>query len=138
MKKTYTELISIEDYMDRFEYLKLCGKIGVETFGSDRYLNQLFYSSPEWRAFRRNIIARDKGRDMAVDGFDILGRMIVVHHLNPITAEDVIRRSDCLFNPENVVIVSELTHKAIHYGDASLLPCIKPIIRAPNDMCPWR
>lgn len=138
MKRTYSDLIQIEDYMDRYEYLKLGGTIGVMTFGSDRYLNQVFYRSPEWRSFRREIIIRDKGCDMAYEGFDVSGGMIVVHHLNPITADDVIRRRDCLFDPENVVAVSELTHKAIHYGDASLLPHIKPIERVPNDMCPWR
>ena len=138
MTRTYTELIQLDNYMDRYEYLKLGSVIGIATFGYDRYLNQIFYRSPEWRSFRREIVIRDRACDMAFDGFDISGGMIVVHHLNPITVDDVLRRSSKLFDPENVVAVSELTHKAIHYGDASLLPHIKPIERAPNDMCPWR
>ena len=138
MKRTYSELISIPDYYERFNYLKLGGTIGIQTFGSDRYLNQTFYRSPEWRSFRREIIVRDKACDMAFGGLEVSGGILIVHHINPITVEDVLRRSSNLFDPENVIVVSELTHKAIHYGDASLLPNLAPVIREPNDTCPWR
>lgn len=138
MIRTYTDLVSIDSYLGRFEYLKLGGSIGAETFGFDRYLNQSFYQSPEWKRFRREIIIRDMGCDMAWKELEIQGRFIVVHHLNPITPEDVLQRSAKLFDPENVVCVSELTHKAIHYGDTSLLPSLKPLERRPNDTCPWR
>lgn len=138
MRKSYTELLQIPDYIDRFNYLKIGGKIGIETFGSDRYLNQVFYTSSEWRRFRNTIIARDKACDMAFDGFEVSGQKLIIHHLNPITAEDVLNRSSVLFDPENVVVVADGTHRAIHYGDESLLPHLTPIMRAPNDMCPWR
>lgn len=138
MIRTYTDLISINSYLGRFEYLKLGGSIGAETFGFDRYLNQAFYQSPEWKRFRREIIIRDMGCDMAWKDLEIQGRFIVVHHLNPITPEDVLQRSAKLFDSENAVCVSELTHKAIHYGDSSLLPSLKPLERSPNDTCPWR
>lgn len=138
MKKNYTELIQIDDYLERFEYLKLHGAVGIETFGGNRYLNQIFYSSPEWKAFRRQIIIRDKGCDMAFDGLDISGDRIIVHHINPITIDDVLKRSPALFDPENAISVSDITHKAIHYGSAALLPMLAPIERAPNDTCPWR
>ena len=138
MIRTYTDLVSIDSYLGRFEYLKLGGSIGAETFGFDRYLNQSFYQSPEWKRFRREIIIRDMGCDMAWNELEIQGRFIVVHHLNPITPEDVLQRSVKLFDPENAVCVSEMTHKAIHYGDSSLLPSLKPLERSPNDTCPWR
>lgn len=136
--KTYTELCSLNSFEERFAYLKLGGPIGVETFGSDRYLNQSFYNSPEWRSFRRKIILRDKACDMAFWERELAGGIAVVHHIIPITVEDVLNRSYHLFDPENVVTVSGLTHRAIHYGDASLLLQSKPIERAPNDTCPWR
>lgn len=138
MIKTYTDLVSINSYLGRFEYLKLGGSIGAETFGFDRYLNQSFYQSPEWKRFRREIIIRDMGCDMAWKELEIQGQRIIVHHLNPIAPEDVLQRSAKLFDPENAVCVSELTHKAIHYGDTSLLPSLKPLERSPNDTCPWR
>lgn len=138
MIRTYTDLVSIDSYLGRFEYLKLGGSIGAETFGFDRYLNQAFYQSPEWKRFRREIIIRDMGCDMAWKELETQGRFIVVHHLNPITPEDVLQRSVKLFDPENAVCVSEMTHKAIHYGDTSLLPSLKPLERSPNDTCPWR
>lgn len=138
MIRTYTDLISINSYLGRFEYLKLGGSIGAETFGFDRHLNQTFYRSPEWKRFRREIIARDMGCDLAWSELEIHDRLIIVHHINPITPEDVLQRSYKLFDPENAVCVAEITHKAIHYGDASLLPSLHPIERMPNDTCPWR
>lgn len=134
--RTYSELIQISDYYDRFEYLKIGGKIGFETFGYDRYLNQILYTSPEWRKFRNAIIIRDNGCDMAMPGFEIYDRL-TVHHLNPLTKEDILNRDPKIFDPENVVCVSHNTHMAIHYGSRDLLP--QPIIvRTQNDTCPWK
>lgn len=134
--RTYSELIQITDYYDRFEYLKIGGKIGFETFGYDRYLNQILYASPEWRKFRDAIIIRDNGCDMAMPGFEIYNRL-TVHHLNALTKEDILNRDPKIFDPENVVCVSHNTHMAIHYGSRDLLP--QPIIvRTQNDTCPWK
>lgn len=134
--RTYSELIKITDYYDRFEYLKIGGKIGFETFGYDRYLNQILYTSPEWRKFRNAIIIRDNGCDMAMPGFEIYDRL-TVHHLNALTKEDILNRDPKIFDPENVVCVSHNTHMAIHYGSRDLLP--QPIIvRTQNDTCPWK
>lgn len=121
---------------ERFEYLKLGSKIGVETFGFDRWLNQEFYNSWEWRKFRRDIIVRDNGNEMGLEDYPING-LIVVHHLNPITEKDIVDGNPDVMNPNYVVCVSDLTHKAIHYGDAKLLPS-PLIIRKPNDTIPWR
>ena len=133
---TYTEMCSYDTFIDRFRYLKLHGSVGVDTFGYDRYLNQTFYKSPEWRRFRNEIIARDLGCDLAHQDYTIMGP-IVIHHLNPITKEDILKRSDFLMNPEYAVCVSPETHRAIHYGDESLLVA-EPVIRYANDTCPWR
>lgn len=134
--RTYSELIQISDYYDRFEYLKIGGKIGFETFGYDRYLNQILYASPEWRHFRDAIIIRDNGCDIAMPGFEIHDRL-TVHHLNALTKEDILNRDPKIFDPENVVCVSHNTHMAIHYGSRDLLP--QPIIvRTQNDTCPWK
>ena len=134
--RTYSELIQILDYYDRFEYLKIGGKIGFETFGYDRYLNQILYASPEWRNFRDAIIIRDNGCDIAMPGFEIYDRL-TVHHLNALTKEDILNRDPKIFDPENVVCVSHNTHMAIHYGSRDLLP--QPIIvRTQNDTCPWK
>lgn len=134
--RTYSELIQISDYYDRFEYLKIGGKIGFETFGYDRYLNQILYASPEWRHFRDVIIIRDNGCDIAMPGFEIHDRL-TVHHLNTLTKEDILNRDPKIFDPENVVCVSHNTHMAIHYGSRDLLP--QPIIvRTQNDTCPWK
>lgn len=136
MIKSYSELIKIDNYLDRFEYLKINGKIGEETFGFDRWLNQVFYSSGPWRMFRRKVIIRDNGCDMAMKGYEISEKLIV-HHINQITKYDIINRTSKLFDFENVVCVSDTTHKAIHYGDVKLLP--QPIIiRTRNDTCPWK
>lgn len=134
--KTYSELITIPTYKERFEYLKLGGVVGRDTFGYDRYLNQAFYNSPEWKRFRRDIIIRDNGCDLACEGYSIRGR-IILHHINPITYEDLINRSSILFDQENIVCVTHNTHNAIHYGDSNLL-ITGPIERTSNDTCPWK
>ena len=134
--RSYSELITIKDYLERFEYLKLNGRVGEETFGYERYLNQTLYRSEEWKRFRRDIILRDNGCDLACEGFEIYGK-IMIHHINPITVDDVVRRSKKVFDPDNVICCSMNTHNAIHYGDSGLL-LTGPIIRTPNDTCPWR
>ena len=135
MLKTYSELIQFSTFKDRFDYLKLNGSVGAETFGYDRYLNQALYRSYEWRKFRRDIIARDRGCDLGVDGFDIKSRLIV-HHINPITLEQIENRDPVIFDPNNVICVSHNTHEAIHYGDESLLPK-DPIMRFSGDTKLW-
>lgn len=134
--KTYSELISIPDFLERFRYLQIGGRVGVETFGYDRYLNQILYRSPEWKRFRRDVIIRDNGCDLACEGFDIVGK-ILVHHINPITIEDVLNRHPKIFDFENVISTTLNTHNAIHYGDESLL-VVAPIERSKFDTCPWR
>ena len=136
MFKTYSELITIPTFKERYLYLKLEGVVGRETFGHDRYLNQLLYNSMEWRGFRDEILIRDMGCDLACPGFEIPARPII-HHIDPITVEDVLRRHPKVFDPENVITVSHNTHEAIHYGSENLL-IIAPIERQPNDTCPWR
>lgn len=137
MTKSYSELSKIDTYLGRFEYLKIGGKTGEQTFGTERYLNQILYKSPEWKSFRRNIIIRDLGMDMGFDGFPIDG-IILIHHINPITAQDILDRSRIIFDPENVISVSKRTHNAIHYGDSGLLDVDILVERRPNDTCPWR
>lgn len=134
--RTYSELITIPTFEERFEYLHLKGSVGKDTFGYDRYLNQVLYRSPEWKRLRNQIIIRDGGCDLACDGYDIYGK-VLIHHLNPITVEDVLARSRKVFDPDNLVCVSHNTHNAIHYGDVDLL-VTGPIIRTKNDTCPWR
>lgn len=136
MIRTYTELISIPTFIERYRYLKLNGKVGEELFGYARYLNQVFYQSTEWRKIRRKIIIRDAGCDLAVEGYDIFGT-IYVHHMNPLTLDQIRQNDPCLTDPENLICVSRLTHDAITFGDESLLQT-DPIIRKPNDMCPWK
>lgn len=136
MIRTYSEMMSFDSFLDRFRYLKLDGRIGEETFGYDRYLNQKFYKTPEWRQLRDHLIVRDYGCDLAHPDFEIGGK-ILIHHMNPITVTDILDRSDYLMNPEYLVCVSHNTHQAIHYGDESLL-ITEPIVRTPNDTCPWR
>ena len=135
--RSYSELIRLETFEERFEYLKLSARIGEDTFGCERYLNQIFYRSPEWRSFRKQVIMRDEGNDLGIEDHPIGGSRIEVHHINPITVDDIENRAKCLFDMDNVICVSPLTHKAIHYGDASLLPK-DPIERKPNDTCPWK
>ena len=134
--RTYSELIKIPTFKDRFEYLQLDGKVGEETFGFDRYLNQIFYKSPEWKAVRDFVIIRDQGCDLAMEGHEIFGR-IMVHHMNPIRIEDIVNRSKYLLDPEYLICTIKNTHDAIHYGDGSLL-ITGPIERTKNDTCPWR
>lgn len=126
----------MKTFDERYDYLKLSAKIGEATFGYERYLNQIFYGSPEWKAFRRDVIIRDNGMDLGLDGYDI-GDHIEVHHINPITSEMIENNDPLLMDMENVICTSSKTHKAIHYGDKSLLPK-RPIERMPNDTCPWR
>lgn len=134
--KSYSELSKISSYEDRFKYLKLDGVAFDTTFGSKRYLNQLLYSSPEWKKARRKVLLRDKACDLGVPGRDIYAHPII-HHINPITAEDIIHRDPKVFDPENLICVSMNTHNALHYGDENLLEK-DLVVRKPNDTCPWR
>lgn len=134
--KSYSELITIPTFEERFEYLQLKGSVGKDTFGYDRYLNQILYRSHEWKKLRNQIIIRDCGCDLACEGYEIYGR-ILIHHLNPITVDDVLDRNRKVFDPNNLVCVTHNTHNAIHYGDASML-LTGPIVRTKNDTCPWR
>lgn len=134
--KSYDALIKLPTFEERFEYLKLSGNVGQLTFGYDRYLNQVFYRSSEWKKFRREIILRDQGCDLGMPDREIFEK-IEIHHINPITIEDIENGSSMLLDYDNVICTSPMTHKAIHYGDISLLPR-DPIERKPNDMCPWK
>lgn len=138
MIRTYSELILLPTFEERFKYLKLDGVVGKETFGFDRWLNQVFYRTPEWRRARRDAIIRDCGYDLACEERPINGQQIIVHHMNPISVEDIKERSEFLLNPEFLITTIEETHRALHYGDESLLIRSKPIERYPNDTCPWR
>lgn len=134
--KTYSELVKMDSFMDRFRYLQIGGRVGEETFGFDRYLNQTFYKTPEWIAIRDEVIIRDMGCDLGVLGRDIHSK-ILVHHMNPITRDDIIHRSEFLLNPEYLISTCKRTHDAIHYGDEELLYG-DPIERTRFDTCPWR
>lgn len=134
--KCYSELILLPTFIERYRYLRIGGRVGVATFGHDRYLNQILYRSGEWLEFRDDIIIRDNGCDLAVPEFELHER-ILVHHINPITVEDVLKRHPKVFDPENVISTSLNTHNAIHYGDESKL-AILPVERTPYDTCPWR
>ena len=137
MIRTYSELTRLATFQERFDYLKLNGAVGGETFGYDRWMNQLFYTSREWREFRDQIILRDKGCDLGIEG-DEIGGIIVIHHMNPITIRDVQERNPDILNPNYVVCCSDRTHKAIHYGDQTFLTVRQGAERKPNDTCPWR
>lgn len=134
--KTYTELIQLPTFEERYRYLRLGGVIGEDTFGFDRYLNQLLYTSQEWRSVRNSVIIRDNGCDLGVEGREIYGK-VLIHHMNPITVEDIRRREPWIFDPENLITTTLATHNAIHYGDESLL-MIAPVERTKNDTCPWK
>lgn len=134
--RTYSELITFPTFEERYEYLRLKGRVGEETFGFDRYLNQVFYKSKEWRSIRDYVITRDNGCDLGMEGYEIYGQ-ILIHHMNPITKEDILQRRDVLLNPEYLITTVKNTHDAIHYGDANLL-VTAPIERRKNDTCPWR
>ena len=134
-RKSYSECMMLPTFEERYEYLKLNGRVGEETFGPERYLNQILYRSPEWRKVRRDVILRDLGCDLADPGYEIFDK-ILIHHINPITIEDIENRDPSIFDMENLITVSHRTHNAIHYGDASLLSTLPPE-RYPGDMCPW-
>lgn len=134
--RTYSELITLPTFKERFEYLRLNGIVGKDTFGFDRYMNQIFYKSREWQSLRNQIIIRDNGCDLGVDGYEIHGK-ILIHHMNPITPDDIVERSDYLLNPDFLISTTLTTHNAIHYGDEKLIDK-EPIERSKNDTCPWR
>lgn len=139
MIRTYTELIQLPDFISRYEYLRLGGKVGEDTFGYDRWLNQDFYTSKEWRKFRREIISRDLGCDLACKDRPFLqGETVIIHHMNPIDKNDILNHTEFLMDPEYVIATTNNTHNAIHYGDRSLLKVFEPTIRTPNDVCPWK
>ena len=134
--RTYSELILLPTFEERFKYLQLNGRVGDDTFGFDRYINQNFYKSADWKRIRDQIIIRDNGCDLALEGYEIYGR-ILIHHMNPITVKDVELSTEYLMNPEYLICVTHNTHNAIHYGDEKLL-MNGPVVRTKNDTCPWR
>lgn len=134
--RTYSELILLTTFEERFQYLKLGGTVGQITFGYERYLNQLLYSSDEWKRCRRKVIIRDLGCDLAYEGYELQDK-ILIHHMNPITVDDILQRNPRVFDLENLICTSHNTHNAIHYGDENLL-LRAPIVRTKNDMCPWK
>lgn len=139
--RRYSELIELPTFEERFEYLRLDGEVGAETFGFDRYLNQAFYHSSEWKAIRRMIILRDNDGDSVLDlahpDYPIAGQ-VLIHHLNPVSISDIRTDLKKIIDPEFLVAVSKATHNAIHYGDARLLERVKFVTRTQNDTCPWR
>lgn len=136
MIRTYTELSKLKTFKERYRYLQLNGAVGQDTFGFDRYLNQGFYKSKEWKSIRDHVIVRDNGCDLGVEGYDIHAR-IYIHHMNPILPKDIVDQTEFLLDPEYLICVTHNTHNAIHYGDESLL-ITEPVIRTPNDTCPWK
>ena len=135
MSKSYEELVKLETFDDRLNYLYIGDKVGRETFGNARRLNQLFYKSKEWRRKRDEIIARDNGCDLGIEGCDLSYRNILIHHINPITEEDILNRNPCLFDSNNLISVSINTHNFIHYGTSRVEEYVE---RTPNDTCPWK
>lgn len=136
MIRTYSELSRLKTFKDRYEYLRLDGVVGDNTFGFDRYLNQAFYKSKEWKDIRRFVIIRDNGCDLGVEGYEIHTN-IIIHHMNPIRQDDILSRTDLLMNPEYLITTTLNTHNAIHYGTEELL-ATAPISRSKNDTCPWK
>lgn len=136
MIRTYQHLLTLPTFEDRFQYLKLSGRVGEDTFGFDRYFNQRFYRSKEWRDIRNYVITRDNGCDLAIPDREIYDR-IFIHHMNPINIDDIRDASDYLLNPDYLITVSKLTHDAIHYSDASILQSSKPTIRIAGDTKLW-
>ena len=134
--RTYSELILLPTFEERFKYLQLNGRVGDNTFGFDRYINQNFYRSAEWKRIRDLVIMRDNGCDLAVDGYEIHGR-ILIHHMNPITISDIKFSTEYLMNPDYLICVTHNTHNAIHYGDEKQI-ITGPIVRTKNDTCPWK
>ena len=135
--KRYSELIKLKTFKERFEYLRLNGNVCEDTFGYNRYLNQIFYKSPEWLRIRNYVITRDNGCDLGIPEREIRGTRILIHHMNPITEKDILNRSDYLLNPEYLITTIKVTHDAIHYGTEELLYS-EPIIRRKNDTCLWK
>lgn len=134
--RTYSELSKLKTFEERFEYLKLDGSVGKDTFGFDRYLNQMFYRSSEWKKVRNQVIVRDCGCDLGIEGREIHSR-ILIHHMNPITKKDIIDRSEFLLNPEYLITTYKRTHDGIHYGDIGTT-ITDMVERKPNDTCPWK
>lgn len=134
--RTYSELITLPTFEERFRYLRLKGSVGEDTFGFDRYMNQKFYRSAEWKRIRDEVIVRDMGCDLGIEDRVIFDK-VLIHHMNPITSKDIRYVTDLLLNPEYLICVSHRTHNAIHYGDEDLL-VTAPIARTPNDTCPWK
>lgn len=134
--KRYSELQSIESFEDRYEYLRLNGRVGEDTFGLERFLNQDFYRSKEWKDIRNYVIVRDNGCDLGCPGYEIQGQ-ILIHHMNPITKDDILNRTPYLLDPEYLISTTKNTHNAIHYGDKDLLPK-DPVVRTKYDTCPWK
>lgn len=137
MIKSYTELSKLTTFKERFDYLRLDGRVGKETFGFDRIFNQKFYTSREWKSIRDHVLLRDNGCDLGMDGHEILGQRFIIHHMNPISLEDIEKKSDLLLDPEYLITTVHLTHNAIHYGDDKML-LVEPITRTANDTCPWK
>lgn len=135
--RTYTELSTLNTFDERFDYLKLNSKIGIATFGYDRYLNQILYTSPDWKKLRDKILIRDNGNDLGLEGYPIYGKA-VIHHINPITLDDVLEHSPDVFDPEFLICVSHKTHNAIHYGNDDYKRTMNVVERRPNDTIPWR
>ena len=134
--RTYSELILLQTFEERFRYLQLNGRVGDDTFGFDRYINQKFYRSADWKRIRDQIIIRDNGCDLALEGYEIYGR-ILIHHMNPITVKDIELSTEYLMNPEYLICVTHDTHNAIHYGDEKLITK-GAVVRTKNDTCPWK
>jgi len=134
--KCYSDLVRLETFKERYEYLRLNGVVGAETFGFDRYMNQAFYRSPEWKRVRDFVIARDNGCDLGIEGREIYGK-VIIHHMNPIFPEDIRDRNEKILDPEYLITTIHDTHLAIHYGDENML-IAEPIARRPGDTCPWR
>lgn len=137
MLKTYSELSKLKTFEERFEYLRLNGQVGKDTFGFDRIFNQIFYRSIEWKRVRDQVILRDNGCDLGIPGHEIYGQRILIHHMNPISLEDIEKRTEILMNPEYLITTIHNTHNAIHYGDENLLIKL-PRERTKNDTCPWK
>lgn len=135
--RTYSELSKLKTFRERYEYLKLDGTVGEETFGFDRYINQMFYKSEEWKRIRNYVITRDNGCDLGIQDRKIVDSVILVHHMNPITKEDIINKNEILLDPEYLITTIKPTHDAIHYSDESLL-AEDLVIRSKNDTCPWK
>lgn len=136
MIRTYSQLVKLQTFEERYRYLRLDGAVGLDTFGFDRYLNQQFYKSQEWKSLRDRIIIRDNGCDLGIEGYEIHGR-IYIHHMNPLTERDIRDRTEFLLDPRYLICVTHNTHNAIHYGDENLLITM-PKERTPNDTCPWK